>query len=383
MVASPPPRLTSWLASFMYVTVLVAGLYSEIAGLCAVNPPRTAGFAGALAALLLVEPVERRLFPMARGMAILLLMLRAALFVLVAVLDCSGTGRSLFLLLPFLAYFTLGRRAGIGLAAGCLLVVAAAVAARPGWHTDREVISDLLMFGVGLVFAVAMAAVAHREELGRARAERLADRVAELAAVAERNRLARDIHDNVGHHLTVIAIQLEKADAFRGLDPEAADQAVTDARESARLALEDVRRSVGSLRAQGESFSLIAALTALVERLGDGGPRVELEVSGTEPQLEDAALLAVYHAAQESLTNACRHAGAELVTVRAALGERDARVTVTDDGRGFTPQESLNGRGFGLRGMRERLELVGGRLHIESSPGRGTQVTASVRGAVR
>ncbi|HEX2184908.1 MAG TPA: sensor histidine kinase [Chloroflexota bacterium] len=364
----------------MYVTVLVAGIYSEIAGLCAVNPPRTAGFVATLAGLLALETVERRWFPMRRGVAVALLALRAGAFALVAVLDCSGTARSLFLLLPFLAFFTLGRRAGIGLAVACLAVVVAALAREPGWYEDREAISDLLMFCVGLVFAVAMAVVAHREELGRARAERLAERVAELAAVAERYRLARDIHDNVGHHLTVISVQLEKAAAFRDIDAAAADQALADARESARSALQEVRRSVGALRAQGEPFSLTAALASLVERLRDGGPRVELEVSGGEPALGDAALLAVYHAAQESLTNACRHADAGLVTVRAALGERDAQVTVTDDGRGFVPYD---GQGFGLRGMRERLELVGGKLHIESAPGRGTRVTASVDGDMR
>lgn len=370
-----PPRLTTWLASFLYGTVLVAGLYGEAAGLCAANPARTGGFVLALGSLLGLEHFERRLFPMARGLAGALLALRAALFCAVAALDCSGTARALFLLPPFLAFLTLGRRIGIALAAGSLAAVVALVADRPGWYTDREAVSDLLMFGVGLVFAVAMATVAHREEAGRVRAELLAGQVAELAAVAERSRLARDIHDNVGHQLTVISVQLEKAAAFRDLDPAAAGQALADARSAARQALVEVRRSVGALRAHGEPFSLTAALTALVDRLDGGGPRVDLDIRGPDPSLGDTALLAVYHAAQESLTNACRHAKAGQVTVRARLAEHAARITVTDDGRGFAPPAS---EGFGLRIMRERLELAGGELRIDSTPGRGTRVTAAV-----
>src|SRR5205814_655022 len=86
-------------------------------------------------------------------------------------------------------------------------------------------------------------------EASRARAEAYAGQVAELAAITERNRLARDIHDSLGHHLTAIAIQLEKATAFRQRDPTASEQALVDARRSTQYALEDVRQSVGQIRA--------------------------------------------------------------------------------------------------------------------------------------
>ncbi|GAA2588884.1 hypothetical protein GCM10010411_22190 [Actinomadura fulvescens] len=342
----------------MYVTVLVAGLYGQVAGLCHASTPRTAGFVGALAVLLVLEAVGRH------RPAALMLAVRAGLYVSVAVLDCSGTGRSLFLLIPFIGYFTLGRRAGYGLAGGCLAAVVAALATRPGWYTDSEAVSDLLMFVIGLVFAIAMATVAHR----------YADQAAELAIAAERARLARDIHDNVGHHLTVISVQLEKSAAFRTLDPETAAQALEDARESARLALEDVRRSVGGLRTDGR-VSLSTALTDMAARFDMG---VTVDVTGDESRFDGPALTALYHAAQESLTNARRHAAATKVTVEAVLDGREARLVVTDDGSGFTSTE-----GFGVRGMRERLELVGGSLRIDSAPGSGTRVTATVPGTSR
>jgi signal transduction histidine kinase len=385
------PRTVSWLAVFLYATVLAAGLYSDLAGICPAGAARTAGFAAALLVLAALEPAERRLYGAGtpRGPAIALLAFRASLFVLVSALDCAGTARSLFLLIPFIGYFTLGRRAGYALAALCLGAVVLALSSRPGWHTDEEGISDLLMFCVGLVFAIAMAAVAHREDAARVRAEGLlaeladshrrlrgyAEQVAELATAAERNRLARDIHDHVGHHLTVISVQLEKAAAFRDLDPGAADRALADARDSARTALEDVRRSVGTLRARDEAFSLAGALESLAERLGGGGFGVTLDIRGEESGHGGTALLALYHAAQESLTNACRHAGAERATVRVRLAGGEARLEIADAGRGFTPGPY---DGFGIQGMRERMELVGGSLRIDSAPGHGTRVTATV-----
>ncbi|WP_433324740.1 sensor histidine kinase [Spirillospora sp. CA-294931] len=368
MVAPVPsrPRVVPWLATFLYATVLVAGLYGELVGLCEPDPLGTAGFTAALVAAAALE----RLRPGGRAREAALLAARAGLFAAAAALDCSGTARSLFLLIPFVGYFTLGRRAGYALAVLCLGAVTVALASRPGWYSDSEGVSDLLMFVIGLVFAIAMAAAAHREEAGRARAEALAGQVRELATVAERHRLARDIHDNVGHHLTVIAVQLEKAEAFRDLDRAAADQALRDARESARIALGEVRRSVGGLRSQGEVFSLSSALAALVARFGDG---VTLDIDGEETRFAGGP--ALYHAAQESLTNATRHAAAGRVTVEVSLGRREARLVVADDGRGFGSDAD---EGFGMRGMRERLELVGGTLRIESAPGAGTRVTAVV-----
>ncbi|MFG2006434.1 sensor histidine kinase [Spirillospora sp. NPDC048911] len=340
---------------FLYVTVLVAGLYSAVAGLCPFDL-RTVGFVGALLVLVTLEALRR-------GPAGLMLAVRGGLYVAVALLDCSGMGRALLLLIPFVGYFVLGRRAGYGLAVLCLGGVVAALSTRPGWYEDTEAISDLLMFVIGLVFAVAMAAVAHRH----------AEQAAALATAAERHRLARDIHDNVGHHLTVISVQLEKSAAFRAIDADAADQALTDARESARLALEDVRRSVGMLRAQGQ-FSLAAALTALVGRFGAA---VTLDIRGDESVVDGTALPVLYHAAQESLTNAHRHACADRVTVEVELGRREARLVVADDGKGFAARTE----GFGLRGMRERLELVGGSLRVDSVLGEGTRVTATVPGS--
>jgi signal transduction histidine kinase len=192
--------------------------------------------------------------------------------------------------------------------------------------------------------------------------------------------VARDIHDGLGHHLTAIALLLEKATAFAERDPPAARRAVRDARGSARAALEDVRRSVRTLRAELPPLRLRAALTELVGAATHvpPGPAVSLAVEGDEDGYDDAVLGALYRAAQEGITNARRHAGASRISVSVALDGVGARLVVADDGRGF----EAGREGFGLLGMRERVQLVGGRVELDTGPGNGTRLTVTVPRAV-
>lgn len=273
-------------------------------------------------------------------------------------LDPSGIARALLVLAPFTAYLRLGRTAGLvagGLCLGYLTAVLAVT--EPRWYADAEHISDLVMIALGIVLALATAAVAMRER-------EYAGRVAELTTIQERNRLAREIHDSLGHHLTAITVQLEKADAYRSLDPIVADQAIDDARWSAGRALEEARDSVRELRADAP-FSLDRALGDLVRHAGDDGLRVSLEVAGDETAYDASSLVALYRAAQEGLTNVRRHARATRAEVSVRLGADAARLTVVDDGGGFSPEAETGGSG--LRGLRERVGLLGGRLRVDSS----------------
>ncbi|GLY93393.1 hypothetical protein Acsp02_06490 [Actinoplanes sp. NBRC 103695] len=215
----------------LYAAVLCTGLYYAVAGLSPGWSP--VWFTAALLALLALEQIR----PRGRGVGLLLA--RVVLIEVVVAFDDAGFARPLYLLVPFFAYFSLGRRWSIGLAAGYLVAGTIRASLTPGWATDPEIVSDLLMLFVGMVLAVATAAVADRQRRSRLRAERLiaelhdAQRqVGELSATAERNRLARDIHDSLGHHLTAISVQLEKAEAFRQRDATVADRAVSDARSA-------------------------------------------------------------------------------------------------------------------------------------------------------
>jgi signal transduction histidine kinase len=367
-----PRRPVPWAVAVVYGAVLVGGVYWSLIGEDLARPGRLATFALVFALLLAIEVVEWRRPPRV-AMAAALLAVRAVLFAAAALLDGSGTSRALFVLVPFVAYFAFGRATSVVLAAACLaLLVTGFTVSTPDWPRDAEYVSDLLMFTIGLVLAVCMAAVASAERDARARLERTLDRVAELSAAMERNRVARDIHDSLGHHLTAIAIQLEKATAFADRDPVLAARAIEDARGSARDALTDVRRSVRALRAEKAPFSLRDALADLARDAGE--PSVTVTVTGEPDRYDTAALTALYRAAQEGLTNARRHAGASAVTVSAAFDEAGARLVVADDGRGFVAP----GEGFGLLGMRERVELVGGEVNVDSGPGAGTVVTVTI-----
>jgi signal transduction histidine kinase len=373
--AAPVP----WVSPVLYAAVAVAGAYAGARGL---GDTRALPFAAGLAALVVLDRFERRRWPGGSPAlpGSLLLAVRLGLFLVVAAADGSGLSRVLLLLLPFGAYFMLGPVASVAVGALCLGgIVIAFQAADPGWHGRTEAVADVLMFAIGLVLAVAMASVAVEEQRQRGRVEAshaqlraYADQVADLSAAAERGRLARDIHDGLGHHLTAISVLLEKAEAYRDRDAAVADAAVADARRSAHSALEEVRASVRTLRADAEPFRLAAALDELALR-SDREPSIVVDVEGDESGFARDALVALFRAAQEGVTNARRHSGAGRVAIRLRLDEDRARLVVSDDGRGFTAAE-----GAGLTGMRERLELVGGSLAVETAPGAGTRLTAVV-----
>jgi signal transduction histidine kinase len=396
-----------WVPSMVYVVVLAAGLYYAAMDLGGVVPvERVAGFAAAMTALLGVEAAERRWLvrpapgparPRPGRTALGLLSVRIALFAAAAALDPSGDARLLFVLVPFAAYFAFGAAVSLALGGACLAVVVAAFALRvPRWYAQPTDVSDVLMFAVGLMLAIAMAGIAVAEQAGRLRLEAVlgdlrdshdqltayAAQVAALSAAAERGRLARDIHDSLGHHLTAVTVQLEKAEAFRDLDAASADQAVADARSAARQALREVRGSVAALR--DESPVPLSAMLAGLVPAGPGEPEVTVTVTGDEAGLGAAAGTVLFRAAQEALTNVRRHSGARRVRVSVTLDDRAARLVVADDGRGFDLASRAAGgglaarEGFGLLGMRERAALAGGRAEVDSRPGAGTTVTVTV-----
>ncbi|MFD3744095.1 sensor histidine kinase [Nocardia sp. NPDC058633] len=402
------PRALTWVACFLYVSVLIAGL--AVASTAPIDPARLSGFACALVvagALEITEgrctrpwgtavPLASSVMPLGRRTradALAGLVLRAALYTVITALDSSGNAKVLFVLLPLTAYFTVGHRVAYALAGGGLLLAATLVIGRPAFRDDPEALSDLLMLTIGVVFALAIAVIAEREQAGRRRAESLlielsdaharlreyADQAVSLATVAERTRMARDIHDTVGHHLVVTAIQLEKSVAYRPLDTDTADRALAEGRNSARLALDEVRRAVGTLRADHAEFTLATSLHALAARLDDPGFAVTLDLTGTEDTVREPVRLALYLAAQEALTNARRHSGATSVVVRVDLTDITGVLDITDNGTGFAPGTV---EGQGLTGMRQRLDTLGGDVRITSSP-RGTRLLATIPAVAR
>jgi two-component system sensor histidine kinase UhpB len=214
---------------------------------------------------------------------------------------------------------------------------------------------------------VAELGAAFDEMLDRLESERRESARRALAAQEdERLRVARELHDEVGQALTAVLLQLDRA-------PE--DERVAEAREAARATLEEVRAIARNLRPEAlDDLGLAAAVRQLCNDAERAGVLVEREIAA-DVRLEPEVEVVVYRVAQEAITNALRHAGAERLVVSLAPGEDGgARLRVADDGRGRADHVE----GAGLRGMRERAVLAGGALAVAPSPGGGTSVTLIV-----
>jgi two-component system NarL family sensor kinase len=210
---------------------------------------------------------------------------------------------------------------------------------------------------------------------------RLFSQSAQLGAVEERNRLAREIHDTLAQGLTAVALQLESADALleAGADHDRARRAVQRALALTQANLDEARRSVLDLRAAPlEGRSLGEALAALVDdTAGQSGARVTLDSAGAGRPLPARIEAGVYRIAQEALSNIASHARASLVTVQLTVTPARLRLTIEDDGQGFNPADVPRGR-FGLVGLNERARMLGGELRLESGIGAGTRIEVTV-----
>jgi signal transduction histidine kinase len=249
---------------------------------------------------------------------------------------------------------------------------------------------DGLRNGLGTLAAAAFTAVVTellrreqraRAELGEANRQLrgYAAQAEELATTQERNRLARDIHDGLGHHLTVVQMQVQAARAVLRSDPDRADDVLAKAQRQSTEALAEVRRSVAALREPRNAPPLAEALKELAADTSATGVPTELETTGTVRPLPAEAEESLFRAAQEGLTNVRKHAAAG--EVRLLLDYREdgtVLLEVSDDGRGTVGQ--AEGTGFGLLGLRERAARLGGRVDVESSPGRGTRLRVAVPG---
>jgi two-component system NarL family sensor kinase len=210
---------------------------------------------------------------------------------------------------------------------------------------------------------------------------RLFAKSAQVGAVEERNRLAREIHDTLAQGLSAITLQLEAADALLevGADSQRARQAVQQAMALTRANLEEARRSVLDLRAAPlEGRTLIEALQALAhEWSAQWNLPTECAIVGDPRPLPVRVEVDLYRIAQEALTNVVRHAQAKHLTVKLFLTPEQVALHIEDDGRGFEPMQIPKGR-FGLIGLSERAKLLGGHLHVRSSLGAGTRLEVVV-----
>ena len=206
-----------------------------------------------------------------------------------------------------------------------------------------------------------------------------ANRVEQNAILEERNRLAREIHDGLGHYLTAVNIQLKAAQAILAQDPEEAARAVNKAQVLTEEALADVRRSVSALRTdQPVSQKASQVIHLLADSISTEELQITCELKGEEPDLPPHIVFTLYRIVQEALTNIQKHANASRALITLEYLADRLSLSVADNGAGMDPDEQQAGDHYGLVGLRERVHLMGGETSIESIPGQGVTLRVDI-----
>lgn len=368
-----------------YVILVAAG----VVGL-RFNAPATVAMSRAVVGLLVAVAIVQTRLPKAGSPAWQFHLYLGVHGLLVTALMFLQPGWTMYPVLYFppsmWAILALGvRRGGAWLAAYVVTIAASFVY---GMNLGEGLIA-LFLYGVLYAFIGAFAAAVVRADTARRESQALlaelqeahrqlqdyALRAEEMAVVEERNRLAREMHDTLGHRLTVAAVQLEGAQRLCTQDQERAAGMIGTVREQVGEALGELRSTVATLRTPVEAdLQLRSALRRLVTDFESAtGLTVHRLLPDKLPTLSNGQRLALYRAAQEALTNIQRHSGASQAWLVLTVSGDAITLLVSDDGQGVSLR--ADSAGFGLRGLRERVIRLDGELHVEPRPGGGTQIS--------
>lgn len=259
-------------------------------------------------------------------------------------------------------------------------------------HNWDTAISSLPVFLAGLFFIMIFTQMAIGEEKARNEVTRLigdlesansrlrefAIQVEDLTIIKERNRLAREIHDGLGHYLTTIHMQIQAAIAILKRDPKTAFETLEKAQILSQEALQEVRRSVSALRSTEEDgLTLRIRIEKLFAEGQSSGIQTSLDILGNPRELDSKTSVTLFRAAQESFSNTRKHAAAKRFSITLDFQEtKSVRMTIQDDGQGA---DNLTG-GFGLIGLQERLTLIDGSCEIYTTKGEGFTLQIMVPG---
>ncbi|HSM23481.1 MAG TPA: sensor histidine kinase [Anaerolineaceae bacterium] len=298
----------------------------------------------------------------------------------------KGAGFSAILLLP-LAGQAVVLAPGYWLYLINFMIIAGYVLSVRQYSGDLEnVWASLPTILAGLIYVMVFTQMAIDEERSKNEVERLvleledvndklrsyANEVEQLTVIKERNRIAREIHDGLGHYLTTIHMQLLAAQAIIDEDPTKAKDSIENARSQSQMALLDVRRSVSTLRYdQTENETIREALDRAIRPCEWIGIKSHLEINGNEKDLDHSIRSTIFRIVQETVNNTCKYSKAE--NYECILDFSDEKIIflhISDDGLGMNEFRS----GYGLQGLKERIELLHGTLNIYTSPQIGFRI---------
>ncbi|NJD60989.1 MAG: hypothetical protein C3F13_16090 [Anaerolineales bacterium] len=208
--------------------------------------------------------------------------------------------------------------------------------------------------------------------------------VENLTLSRERNRMSRELHDTVVHTLSGLSVQLETTKAYWDIDPDTARNLLDHSLEETRTGLQETRRAIKALRASPlEDLGLVRAIQNLIESAQERDHLV-MDVSLPDPDIfiSPDVEQCVYRITQEAVENVIHHAHAHNMTIRLVAVKKDLELVIKDDGIGFEPVTDLSPGHFGIVGMKERVQLVGGQLTIDSSSNGGTTIRLYIKGGI-
>jgi signal transduction histidine kinase len=254
------------------------------------------------------------------------------------------------------------------------------------WNQGMGGIIYVFFYAAAFLLTLIFGYTLRQVEIARSKNEELLEKLRttqrqlqELAVSEERNRMAREMHDSLGHRLTVSIVQLEGAQRLIPIDPERAARMVGTMRDEMKEALAELRHTVSALRTPiAGGGSLDSALSSLTQAFQQNtGISMHFTVSPGFPDLPETHRTAFYRAAQEALTNIQRHAMARNAWLRLCADDHHVTLTTEDDGKGMDRQ-SESRTGSGLLGLSERAEQLGGEIQVLDREGGGSQLIFSV-----
>jgi signal transduction histidine kinase len=290
-----------------------------------------------------------------------LIALQAAAALVMLVCVCTGFEAALLVVVAV----QLGLLVPLSAAVPWLVVQSAALAALVNVHMSWP--RGLWYAGAMIAFesfAFVVAAIAGREAAARRALADANRQIERLSRDQERVRIARELHDLLGHRLVALHLNLEAA------NHEAPSQPLNAAKDIAKGLLDDVRRAVGMLREGGDLGAQLEAIARGIQQ-----PTVHLDIAATLQGLDEARGTALVRCVQELVTNAAKHAAASNLWIEVARANGALEIRARDDGRGAAAPLS---EGNGLQGMRERVRALGGVVRFESEPGRGFHAYAAI-----
>jgi signal transduction histidine kinase len=246
-------------------------------------------------------------------------------------------------------------------------------------------VAEILVFGLGIFVLLQLVNTLLRERqkqdkltLANQQLQEYNIQIKQMAAIQERNRIAREIHDSLGHALTALNVQLQTAQRLWDSDPSQAEEFLRESQKLSKTAIEEVRRSVNSLRVDGKNKTTFrkSIVTLIRDFSKSTGLVIFSNIAIETSNLPESVRETIYRVLQEGLTNAYKHAQANIVLVYLQATSTLVKLEIKDNGKGFITD--LNQPGFGLQSMRERVLALKGSFSIETQPNAGCKINVQL-----